>query len=228
MRVYIPTMLLHDVTPPSGDPATACHILVLHGLGDSKEGWKPVAPELGLADAGWIFVQAPDRYYDGFSWFPIPGISGPGITPAEHATGYRRSRQLLAELIDHLLVELATDAAHLILMGFSQGCSMAVDQALRSEHRFGGVLGISGFIGLFDEYPDGFGAMAREQTLLMTHGVLDDLLPIERTREQVDRLRSFGVQVEWQEYLKAHGLDPNAEITDLREWLQERVSNMAT
>ena len=42
---------------------------VLHGLGDSMQGWMPICDELKHDDIGWVLVNAPEPFFDGFSWF---------------------------------------------------------------------------------------------------------------------------------------------------------------
>src|SRR3954471_11403236 len=144
-------MLNVERTAARGAPATH-HCLVLHGLGDSHRGWMDVAPMLALPGLGFAFADAPRPYGPGFSWFDIR---------ADWSTDdqqVRESRAALGGLIAHLLKELAIPDERLFLMGFSQGCLMALDTALRWPRRFAGVIGISGFLTMLDEYPAALGA----------------------------------------------------------------------
>ena len=50
-------MLIHDLIPPQRQTAEPFYCLVLHGLGDSANGWKPVAAELRIPELGWCFAQ---------------------------------------------------------------------------------------------------------------------------------------------------------------------------
>lgn len=209
-------MLDHDFLPPTRPAADAFHCLVLHGLGDSKNGWKPVAAELGLSQLGWCFAQAPVPYYGGWSWFDIY---------ADHSIDLdqqRESRDELTRLIDHVLATLKIPSERLFLMGFSQGCLMILDQGLRANRRFAGLIGISGFLTNLDDYPAAFGSAVKEQHLLMTHGLYDGVLPIAPTRRVKDRLLAMGVPLDWREYAKDHSLDPQREIGDIRAFLTRR------
>ncbi len=211
-------MLLHDLVPPTHPSADSYHCLVLHGLGDSKDGWKPVADELDLPQLGWCFAQAPVPYYGGWSWFDIY---------ADHSIDedqQRESRDELTRLIDHLLTTLKLPSERLFLMGFSQGCLMVLDQALRADRRFAGIVGISGFLSNLDDYPAAFGAAVKQQHLLLTHGHYDSVLPIAPTRRVKDRLLAMGVPLDWREYAKDHGLDPVRELADLRGFLARRIA----
>jgi phospholipase/carboxylesterase len=211
-------MLLHDRLPALSPSATPYHCLVLHGLGDSKDGWKPLAVELGVPELGWCFAQAPLPYYGGWSWFEIFG----NFSVDDQQV--RESRKKLTALIDHLLKTLGIPSERLFLMGFSQGCLMVLDQALRTDHCFAGVIGISGFMTMMDEYPAAFGSAMKQQQVLMTHGLYDGVIPITATRRIKDRLLALGVPLDWREYAKDHSVDPLRELGDLRAFLTRRIA----
>lgn len=213
-------MLTVDYVGPA-DPAAYC--LVLHGLGDSMAGWKGVVPELGLSDVGFLFVNAPEPYLGGYSWFPYPGINADPDDPHATANGVRHSRGLLAKTIKGLMNRYDFSPDRLFLLGFSQGCVMVLDHALRSDECYAGVVGISGACLLLEEYPDAFGSVVRQQQILMTHGRYDDVIPISSTRAQANALQEMDVQLEWREYDKAHGVDPYQELGDIRAWMTAHV-----
>ena len=76
----------------------------------------------------YLLVNAPDDYYGGFSWYDITG---------NHAPGVLRSRKLLFDLLDDLRAR-GYPTEQTTLGGFSQGCLMAIDVALRYPHRLAG------------------------------------------------------------------------------------------
>ena len=204
-------MLLHDIIPPApGGPWG----LVLHGLGDSRHGWKEAVPLIAPPGAGWIFVQAPDPHGPGWSWFDIEWASH-----RPDPAGVARSRSALIELLVHLEATRGIRPEDLRLVGFSQGCLMAMELALTYDRRFAGVAAISGWIHELNRFPSAFTAVSREQRILMTHGRWDDVLPIAATRPQAATLRGLGLRLEWREYDKDHGLDPEHEVVDLRRFL---------
>ncbi len=209
-------MLEHEIYQPARPAADGqprwC--LVLHGLGDSMDGWKPAAPLFAVDGLGFIFANAPDSYYGGYSWFDL----SPDLSP--DPTQIRRSRAALHELIAHLLRQLGITPERLLLLGFSQGSLMAVDQALRADRRFAGVVGISGFMALLEEFPADFGPAARSQRLLLTHGTHDERIPLAFARRQRDQLIALGVTPTWKEYAKGHSLDQAREVGDIRAFIQ--------
>ena len=203
-------MLVHDIVPPKGGP----WCLVLHGLGDSKDGWKSAVPLIAPPGAGWIFVQAPNAYGPGWSWFDIDWA-----THSPDPVGVARSRTALLELLDHLETTRGIHAQDLRLVGFSQGCLMVLELALTVDRRFAGVAAISGWIHALDRFPAGLAPAARSQRILMTHGRWDDVLPIAATRPMAAELKAHGLTLDWREYDKDHGLDPEREVEDLRRFL---------
>lgn len=219
-------MLEHRIV--SGNPSHVSHYcLVLHGLGDSMEGWMPVVHELPVRGLAWVFVNAPEPYFGGWSWFPIPGMTDPAHDAADLAHGLSRSRALLQELIVNLLGRLDVSTGQLLLMGFSQGATMVVDQALRSDAVFAGVLGISGWIACTEDYPGALGAAAAQQRFLLTHGDHDEVVPVELAEASAEAVRRHGPVLPLHRYAKGHSLDPSAELPALRSFLTTCVEGRA-
>jgi len=199
-------------------PPDATHLcLVLHGLGDSRQGWKPVAGMLAIPRLGWCFAQAPKAYYDGWSWFDL----SPDFVPS--GADVRESRAQVRQLIDHLLATTGLPAERLFLMGFSQGCLMTLDVGLRDDRQFAGLIGISGWLAQAQDFPGGFGTAARTQAIFWSHGTADSLIPIEAPRRNKDYLQELGCQINWRVYDKEHSLDPVQELGDVRAFLRQRM-----
>lgn len=215
-------MLTYSVTPPESvaEPAFA---LVLHGLGDSMAGWQPIAAELRLPALGFVFANAPMPYFGGYSWYRIPGMTGPADTREQQLADLASSRAKLVELVDHLLGELDLPPERLFLLGFSQGCAMALDHALRSDHRYAGVVGISGHVDCLDDYPEQLGSAAEAQAILWTHGSHDPVIPLALPEAGLEHLRACGLAPDWRVYPKGHELHVPDELRDLRAFLAERL-----
>jgi phospholipase/carboxylesterase len=62
---------------------------------------------------------------------------------------------------------------------------------------------------------------AREQRFLITHGTEDPLLPIDRTRRQVELLKRAGLKIDWREFPKTHTIDGKAELPVLRDFIHD-------
>ena len=187
-------------------------LVVLHGLGDSLEGWRWLPRELNLPDVNYLLVNAPDDYYGGYSWYDLNGDSGPGI---------RRSRQALIEL-------LAAQPARgfppeqTALLGFSQGCLMTIDVGFRFPKRLAALVGISGYIWESETLMAELSPVAREQALLFTHGTRDPLIPCAEVRIQVEQLQKSGLPITWREFNKVHTIAGAEELGVIREFLVGR------
>jgi len=181
-------------------------MVVLHGLGDSMDGYRWLPEAMRLDALNYLLVNAPDEYYGGWSWYDLPGDAAPGVL---------RSRKLLFELLDSLR-ERGFPTEQTLLFGFSQGCLMTLETGLRYPHRLAGLIGVSGYVHdperLLREMPP----VAAQQRVLLTHGTYDPLIPISRTRAQAQRLRDAGLQIEWREFAKEHTIAGEAELAVIR------------
>jgi phospholipase/carboxylesterase len=205
--------MLHSELIPAVEKNSRRLMVMLHGLGDSIEGYRWLPDALNLPWLNYLLVNAPDEYYGGYSWFDLNDI-----TPGVH-----RSRKLLFELLDDLraknfLIEEIT------LCGFSQGCLMAVEIGLRYPHRFAGIVGISGWICEPQKLLKELSPAARQQRLLMTHGTNDTLIPIEKVRPQIPLLKAAGIQIEWREFPKVHTIHGETELAIIREFVRAGYS----
>lgn len=184
-------------------------MLMLHGLGDSLEGYRWLPELLDLPWLNYLLVNGPDEYFGGFSWFNYPDDLGPGI---------RRSRRLLFDLLDGLIGK-DFPAEQITLGGFSQGSLMTVDVGLRYPHRLAGLVGISGWVFEIDNLLKELSPVAKKQRLLATHGPYDPVIPIAPVREQIRKLSSAGLQAEWREFPKDHTIYGREEIAVIRDFI---------
>lgn len=201
----------YDYRPAKG-PARR-HCLVLHGLGDSRRGWQPVADHLDLPDVAFVFAEAPLAYHGGFSWFRMDE------SLASDRGDVERSADLLRQLITSLGRDHGATPATLAIMGFSQGCLMTLEVGLRADVRFAALIGLSGWLDRPGDYPAAFGPAVQTQQLHWFHGQFDPLVPVRLVRQQAADLRAHGLAVDWREFPAAHSLDPGAELAAIRKVL---------
>ncbi len=191
--------------PQSGQPAKQL-VILLHGLGaDGNDliglapGWAGVLPEA-------VFV-APDAPFPcdmgpfGRQWFSLQDFS-----EARIAAGARAAAVPLNAFIDGELQRLGLHDDRLVLVGFSQGCMMALHVALRRPNACAGVVGYSGML------VDG-GSLATELTarppVLLVHGDADPVVPPACLPAAEAALKALDVPVS--AHLRpglAHGIDP--------------------
>jgi predicted esterase len=197
---------------PAVETNSPCLMVVLHGLGDSIEGYRWLPTALRMPWLNYLLVNAPDPYFGGFAWYDFSGDAG---------TGVERSRALLFELLDGQR-KGGWPAEQTMLFGFSQGSLMAIELGLRYPHRFAGLVGISGYVHEPERLIHELSPVALQQRFLITHGTDDPLIPFPAVREQIDRLKAGGVHIEWHEIKKPHTIAGETELRIIRDFVCAR------
>lgn len=192
---------------PALDKDSSKLLIVLHGRGDSPEGFHFLPAALGIDAFNFLFLEAPDPYHSGFSWYDL----------APHqASGIIRSRELLFALLDKLQSEHKVKSTDIFLFGFSQGCLMCLDVVLRYSKHLGGVVGVSGYVFFEEQYPSAFSKVAQEQKIWVSHGRFDEVLEFEKTQNAIERLRSLGISIDWNPIDKGHTIDEVDELPHIK------------
>ena len=188
-------------------------VIVLHGRGDSYEGFTWMPTEMGLKGVNYLMVNAPEPYFTGYSWYGLPPNQEPGILA---------SRQILDKVMNEVIAA-GWQMQDTVLFGFSQGCLMTFEWGGRTSLEFAGIVGISGYV--FDEV-----ALAKEASLqgksvprFVSHGTMDGVLPYDVSERQVQYLKSEGFNLTFKSYRKGHTIDERQEMGDIRQFLQKTL-----
>ncbi len=184
-------------------------MIVLHGRGDSLKPFRRIGGELQLPEMNYLLLNAPRRYAGGYTWYAFPPNQKRGVLLA---------RSKLYRLIHELRLQ-GWPPENLYFLGFSQGCLVTGDLALNYPYPLGGIVGVSGYFYLFPQWKKRL--KPPFTPWLITHGKLDEDLPIDFTRRQVEEIRQAGYPVQWREYKKGHEFSLK-ELNDIRTWLRAR------
>jgi phospholipase/carboxylesterase len=189
-------------------------VVVLHGRGDSAEGFLWLQEALGIDSLDFLLLTAPNRYYGGFSWYKMP---------PDQLQGIIQSRKLLTEVFTETQRQ-GYVPERTFLLGFSQGCLMTLEFGSRYAHLLAGYIGISGYVYdpealLLEMNPD-----VNHGDWLITHGTDDEILPVEKIRAQIQLLNDRGFKVDYREYAKPHTIDVERELPEIREWILSRCA----
>ena len=204
-------MLTHELIP-AGEADSKWLMVVLHGLGDSMEGYRWLPEAMGLPWLNYLLVNAPDDYHGGFSWYDIYENPSPGV---------ERSRAVLFELIDAQR-EAGFAAEQIFQFGFSQGCLMTMEVAMRYPHRLAGCVGVSGYLHEPDQAIAELSPVAKEQNILFTLGTLDPPIPMEKVKGQLNLFRQDGgLEIQAKEFPKEHTIAGEEELSLIREFLTD-------
>jgi len=209
--------MLHYELIPAKEKNSKRLMVMLHGLGDSIEGYRWLPEAMGFPWMNYLLVNAPDEYYGGYAWFEFGGDIVPGV---------QRSRKMLFELLDAMRAR-GFPTEQTTIGGFSQGCLMAIEAALRYSHRFAGIVGISGWVCKPEKLMQELSPVAVQQRLLITHGTIDPLVPFANTREHVNILKASGLHVEWHEFVKAHTIAGEDELDVIRKFVRAGYREVA-
>jgi phospholipase/carboxylesterase len=204
---------LDHVWLPAREPARTV-MVILHGLGDSAEGFLWIQDGLSIDSLDYVLLNAPTPYYTGFRWYDLPPNQAPGIA---------NSRKILNEVFSQI-EQQGYPPGRTFLFGFSQGCLMTLEFGARYGRRLAGYIGVSGY----STDPE---ALLREMNpevnhgdWLITHGTNDEILPVTATRAQMRFFNEHGFKIDYREYVKPHTIDFRRELLDIREWLIHRVN----
>jgi phospholipase/carboxylesterase len=174
-------------------------VILLHGYGANGENLIELADFFmhhGFQDACYIAPNAIEPWEGGFpdayQWFSLAnGIARKDL--GDMAENIKDSSQILNDFIEQKLSELNLTRKNLILIGFSQGCMMALYQALHSKEKIAGVIGFSGKLIL----PEYIGEQTNSKPeICLIHGVEDSVVDFDNFLSAKEVLEENGFSFE--------------------------------
>ncbi len=196
-------------------------VIWLHGLGADGHDFEAIVPELRIPKdlpLRFVFPHAPIRpvtINGGMAmraWYDILSLDAKGRADED---GVRESSAMLAALVRREQ-ERGVDTGNIVIAGFSQGGAIAINVALQTRDRLGGLMALSTYVPLPSELDDSVGN--RDVPVFMAHGSFDPMLPMQWGRASADKLIEAGFGLEWHDYPMAHAVCAE-EIDDIRAWL---------
>ncbi|MEL6342988.1 MAG: alpha/beta fold hydrolase [Myxococcota bacterium] len=193
------------------DPCPVAFIVGLHGYGADERQIASLVPLSLDAPVRYLAPRAPHPIHGGgYGWFPIANpAEGPTADPAEVA----KSCQALLDWID-----AEAHGLPVVVVGYSQGGSMAMEMALRFGDRFAAIAVMAG--ALLTRPPPVSNHDLRP--LFFGYGRRDPLIDPARRADDVAILRARGWIVEDHTYNIGHVVSA-AERRDLMRWLNRSL-----
>ncbi len=111
-------------------------MIILHGRGDSSDGFVSFTSYFDMDDMNYILFDAPFEYYAGYSWYPLP---------PNQLSGIEYSIKLLTKVLNQLFEE-QFNANESFLFGFSQGSLLTFEFGARYSKVLAGYIAVSGYI----------------------------------------------------------------------------------
>ena len=202
---------LDNIFIPSKVPSKKL-MIILHGRGDSAEGFTSLPPFFNIDEMNYLLLDAPFEYYTGYSWYPLTPNQLPGI---EH------SSMMLTKVLDTLFEE-EFNANESFLFGFSQGALLTFEFGARYEKVLAGYIAVSGYIYDAEKLLYEMNKEVKNSHWLCTHGTYDAVLPFEVSKKQVKILQENGFDVAFKAYEKEHSINKD-ELEMIAEWMKNII-----
>lgn len=194
-------------------------ILLLHGYGSNEEDLFSFASELPQ-DHYVISVRAPyDLQPYGHAWYAIHFDADEN--KFSDNVQAKQSVELIAGFIDEIVKQYPIDAKNVTLIGFSQGAILSYATALTFPEKVAKVIALSGYFNQ-EIMPEVIDTKAISHLkFFVSHGSVDQVIPIEWARKAKPALENLGLEVEYHEYPVGHGVAPQ-NFFDFKNWLQQK------
>ena len=195
-------------------------LFMFHGYGSDENDLFSFAAELP-EELVIISVRAPQPMQPyGNAWYTIHWDGSNGkFNDTEEAI---ESRDRIAKFIQEATEAYNLDATNITLLGFSQGCILSLATALSYPNLAKNVIGLSGYIDSDMLIPGYEMADFSNLNLFISHGTVDQVIPIEWAQKTPIFLNKLGFDIQLKEYPVGHGVAPQ-NFYDLKNWLIERI-----
>ena len=182
---------LHGPSRPAASGRADSVLVMLHGVGSNGDDLMGLAPLLadGLPNTAFHAPNAPHEFEEGMAghqWYSRRSLDS-------RVSGVIAAAPILDRYVDELAEGYGLAPSRCALLGFSQGCIVALHAAPRRAEAVAGVVGLSGALITGGALPD---EIASRPPVLLVHGEEDVVLPAEGTRRAGEALAALGVPVE--------------------------------
>ena len=188
-----PRSTLNDLhRKPQSNKAPDSLVVLLHGLGASASDLIGLADAWGdvLPNTHFVSPDAPfpcDMAPFGRQWFSMQVWSLSGFLD-----GVRQAAGPLNDYLDAVQQRFGLPWNRIALVGFSQGCIMALHVGLRRADAVAGIVGYSGLL-IGPEVLEN--ELETRPPVILVHGDADPIVPVTGSLSAQDVLKRLGVPV---------------------------------
>lgn len=203
---------------PAPDSRTPL-LIMLHGYGSNEDDLMSLAPYLD-PHFSVISVRAPLVLgTGGYAWFPIVwNERGLSIKP-DHVVA---AVPTAVTFVEQAITTYSADPRRTLLLGFSQGATMSAGVLLHRPDLVGGAVLMSGFVPEALAVP---GVTLQGKPVLITHGMFDDIVPVQMGHAAHELFKSLGANVTYREYPIMHQISDDC-LEDADFWLAEWLKSL--
>lgn len=186
-------MLSGPEIPPRSKNKPKNLVIFLHGVGADGNNIADICNVLNRCVPDTYFLCPNGAFpYDlgigGYQWFSLQDR-----TESVLLEGINKTLPIVNEYIDYNLSKYSLEDKNLAIMGFSQGCMMALHLGLRRQKAPACVIGFSGAL---------IGAeflkqqQLRKPPIFLAHGDIDPIVDVEQMKIAAKNLKMMGIKVE--------------------------------
>ena len=224
------TTVLDSIQINTGTQPSAA-VIWLHGLGADGNDFASLVPELDL-DAcpaiRFVFPHSPSMPVTVNGGYVMPAwydILGADLVKRQDEAGIRASEKAIQALIAAQVAQ-GIPPERIVLAGFSQGCAMALHTGLRYPHQLAGIVALSGYLPLAEQFAAERHSANAHTPIFMAHGSQDAVVVPARGEASRDLLSRMGYAVAWHSYPMPHSVHPR-EIADISHFLAQVLAKPA-
>lgn len=215
------SLLPSVVSEPQGEHKRT--IIWLHGLGDSGNGFAPIAPELRLnpeLGVKFIFPHAPVRpvtINNGIemrAWYDIKSLD---MESRADVAGVLESSDQVRALIENEIAN-GIPAKSIMLIGFSQGGVISLHLGTRFDKQLAGIVALSTYMCEPKNLKTEKNPANLTTPILCCHGQQDEVVPVSLGKFAYTTLKDNGYDVTWKEYIMQHNVCL-PEIQDIAKFI---------
>ena len=206
----------------------ATHSMIwMHGLGANAQDMMMLADAMQLGDVAvrYAFMNAPVRFVTINNNMPMPAwydITGMDLSSREDRVGIVESQTRISQIIANEIAQ-GVPSENIYLAGFSQGGAMALYAGLHCEQSLGGIIALSAYLPLREEFAAASLSQAKALPIFMAAGEQDPIVFPGWTESSKQHLQSIGYEnIEYHTYPMEHAVCPQ-EIGHLAAWFKQQL-----
>ncbi|XP_002732463.1 acyl-protein thioesterase 1-like [Saccoglossus kowalevskii] len=217
----------NTMSSPVVIPAASKHsatVIFLHGLGDTGHGWAAAFASIKSPHIKYVCPTAdaiPVSLNAGFrmpSWFDIESLS---FDSKQDEAGIKASTEKLQQMVaDEESAGIASN--RIIIGGFSQGGAVALHSALTLAKPLAGVIGLSTWLPLHDQFPGAIKGNTNTP-ILQCHGTADPMVQFQFGEMTYQNLKAMNCRVEFKQYKGMSHSSCDEEMKDVQEFIDKHL-----